>query len=156
MPIGTVVLCLLLGSVARGFTDPRAPQVESGWLQHVRTLAEVGSRVTGYPGAQAAADYVEKQLEEYGVEEIYRRPFRVPVPLDRGAGLVLLDSGRELELHHMWPNLVRTSSLPRAGIEAVLVYGGRAEWEEVRLFPEGLREGFSAISNPRSPVSEGC
>ena len=132
MPIGTVVLCLLLGSAVRGFTDPRTLQVESGRLQqHVRTLAEVGSRVTGYPGAQAAADYVEKQLEEYGVEEIYRRPFRVPVPLDRGAGLVLLESGRELELHHMWPNLVRTSTLPREGIEAALVYGGRAEWEEV-------------------------
>ena len=102
MLVGTVVFCLLIGTVATGTADPAVRQVEPGRLQqHVRTLAEVGSRVTGYPGARAAADYVEEQLEVYGVEEIYRRPFRVPVPLDRGAGLVLLDSGRELELHHM-------------------------------------------------------
>ena len=127
MLVGTVVFCLLIGNVARGSADPMVPQVEPGRLQqHIRILAEAGSRVTGYPGAQAAADYVEEQLELYGVEEIYRRPFRVPVPLDRGAGLVLLESGRELELHHMWPNLVRTSTLPREGIEAALVYGGRA------------------------------
>jgi hypothetical protein len=131
--VDAAVLFLLLISAAVPRTaGSTLRQIESGRIeQHVRTLAEMGSRVTGYPGAVAAADYVEEQLRLYGVEEMYRRPFQVPIPLDRGAGLVLLDSGRELELNHMWPNLVRTSTLPQEGIEGDVVYGGRAGWEEV-------------------------
>ena len=50
MLVGTVVFCLLIGTVATGTADPAVRQVEPGRLQqHVRTLAGVGSRVTGYP-----------------------------------------------------------------------------------------------------------
>ncbi len=93
---------------------------------HIDSLANMGSRVMGYQGAETAADYLQRNLRASGVEEVYMRPFQVPTPVDEGAGLVLLEQGRSLELYHRWPNLVRTSTLPEKGIEARLVYGGRA------------------------------
>ena len=92
---------------------------------HVDALAGMGSRVSGYAGAGAAADYLEEQLRGFGIEEIYRREFDLPVPFDEGAGLTLLDGEESFPLHCMWPNLVRTPTLPREGIEGMLVYGGR-------------------------------
>jgi len=71
-------------------------------------------------------DYLEEQLRACGVEEIYRRRFLAPVPVDEGAALELPDGDGTLLLHCVWPNLLRTPTLPRGGIEGHLVYGGRA------------------------------
>lgn len=102
------------------------PGLEARLAGHLQRLARPDSRLTGYPGADAAADYLEAQLRAQGVAEVHRRSFPVPVPVDEGAGLELLDSGEALPLHGMWPNLVRTSTLPPEGIAGALVYGGRA------------------------------
>lgn len=105
---------------------PAVAQLLEEKLQgHIARLAGLGSRVTGYPGASAAADYLEAQLRARGVAQVYRAPFQVPVPVDEGAGLEL-EGGAPLALHGMWPNLARTSTLPPGGLSASLVYAGRA------------------------------
>ncbi|HAZ64088.1 MAG TPA: hypothetical protein DCZ72_10830 [Armatimonadetes bacterium] len=98
---------------------------------HVAELAQLGSRVSGYPGADQAAIYLREQLEQIGVRDVRYEQFNVTVPVDSGASLEVLDAsgnptGEPLQLHSLWPNLVRTSQLPPAGLTSQLVYGGQS------------------------------
>ena len=89
----------------------------------VARLAGVESRVTGYPGADAAAEYLADELRAAGVREIHVQEFGVPVPVDEG--FTLSSGGEEVRLHAVWPNLVRTSTVPVDGLRGQLAYGGR-------------------------------
>lgn len=110
--------------------------------RHIGEFASRGSRVTGYPGATAAAQYLVRELESNGGGgQVYRHLFQVPVPIDEGAGMEL--DGRRLLLHCVWPNLVRTPTLPEGGIVGRLVYGGRAERFE--LDGQSLRNAISVL-----------
>ncbi len=88
----------------------------------VEALSEPASRMTGYPGAAVAREWLVAQLERLGIAQIYRHEFPVLVPIDEGFWLEC--AGERLELFGVWPNLVRTPTLPAAGIEGPLVYGG--------------------------------
>ena len=77
---------------------------------------------------------LEKQFKKIPVKDgkIIVDEFEVPVPVDRGATLsvpgVLEGS---LRLYPLWPNLVRTSQLPRGGVTGHLVYVGRGTYAEM-------------------------
>jgi hypothetical protein len=119
-------LCQVGAGLAAAFALAGPAQaLEARLRERIAHLAGLGSRVTGYPGARAAADYLEAQLKAQGVVQVYRAPFQVPVPVDEGAGLEL-EGGEQLDLHGLWPNLARTSTLPAEGLAAPLVYAGRA------------------------------
>ena len=89
-------------------------------------LAKLGSRVTGYPGARKAADYIEAALEEIGLEQVSRDTFRVAVPIDQGAELRIEGREAPIQLHCVWPNLVRTPTTPMGGIGGPVIYAGQA------------------------------
>ncbi len=93
-------------------------------------LASMGSRVTGYPGEQQAGDYLLQRFADLGLEGIQAETFAVPVPVDKGARLEL-EGGSSIPLYCLWPNAVRTPSLPVAGLEGPLVYGGRGSMAEL-------------------------
>ena len=97
-------------------------EVEARLRRTVEVLSTPASRVTGYPGAVAARAWLADALAGMGVEEIYGHEFPVLVPLDEGFWLEC--EGERLELFGVWPNLVRTPTLPAEGIEGELVYGG--------------------------------
>ena len=106
-----------------------AAEVRASNLAHtVRTLSSQGSRIAGYPGCDAAGKYVCKQFEKIGLEGIKAEPFYATVPIDGGASLEA--GGRRYRLYPMWPNLVRTSQLPREGVEGRLIYGGTGRLAE--------------------------
>jgi hypothetical protein len=89
----------------------------------IRTLSESGSRVVGYPGERAAADYVETQFDQlFGKENVRSESFTATVPVDHGASLTA--GGATYTIYGMWPNLVRTSQLPAAGLTGPLIYAG--------------------------------
>ena len=88
----------------------------------VETLSAPASRMTGYPGATVAREWLVAELEHLGITDIYRHEFPVLVPIDEGFWLEC--DGERLELFGVWPNLVRTPTLPTEGIEGQLVYGG--------------------------------
>ncbi len=94
----------------------------------VRFLSSLGSRISGYPGAEVAADFVEAELRAIGVADITREPFEITVPMDKGGELTLTESGERFTLYGMWPNLVRTPTLPPEGYQGELIYGGAGEW----------------------------
>ncbi|MCD6351411.1 MAG: M28 family peptidase, partial [Armatimonadetes bacterium] len=95
----------------------------------IRKLASLGSRVTGYPGCEQAAQFVEKRFRELGLDDVTVETFPVLVPVSmpdekgRVSSLTVRD-GRDFEILPMWPNLLRTTQTPPDGITGRLVYAG--------------------------------
>lgn len=52
-----------------------------GLSRHIEALSSIDSRVTGYPGSYQAADYVHRQFEEIGLQDVRRDSFEVTVPV---------------------------------------------------------------------------
>ena len=104
----------------------------------INTLVGYGSRVSGYPGDRAAADYVLSQFRALGLDNIKEDRFRVTVPYDAGvddpekgafaqvqtAGATASSPTPRLHMYPLWPNLVRTPTLPANGLTAPLIYVG--------------------------------
>ena len=118
------ILCALVLTANGGWAR------EDGVRETVAYLSSLGSRVSGYPGAAVAADYVEQRLREIGLAEVARESFEVTVPIDHGGELLLTESGERYGLYSLWPNLVRTSTLPEYAGE--MIYGGDGEWRSTR------------------------
>lgn len=102
--------------------------------EHVRYLSTGPSRVTGYPGAHRAAEYIEEQYRRIGLQDVDVETFTVPVPYDRGGRVEILD-GAEHRLHALWPNHVRTPTLPEEGISGALVDAGHGDLAELDGHP---------------------
>lgn len=106
----------------------------------VEALSALGSRVTGYPGADQAATWLEEQLHADGIQRVHRHAFSLPVPVDEGFSLGHADGA--VPLYGVWPNGARTAALPPEGLETSLVYGGDGALENV----EGLElEGRTVL-----------
>lgn len=101
---------------------------DRGPIQTVRELSRFRSRVTGYPGCDAAALLIEQRFRQIGLSDIAVDEFHVVVPYDRGASVQILESPAKresylkVELSCLWPNYVRTPKLPTAGVEGQLIY----------------------------------
>jgi len=117
--------------------EPVAPYPEMAeWIDtgrvegHVRSLSSLATRVTGYPGNRQAFDYVLRQFEEIGLEDLTVDEFDVLSPIVRGATMVL-PGGGELRLYPLWPNGPRTCQTPPDGLSGALLYGGKGNLEEL-------------------------
>ncbi len=97
-------------------------------------LAGFGSRVVGYPGADEAARFIQDNFREIGLDEITIHEYDVSIPIDKGGELSLPSTGDAVRLHGIWPNLVKTSTLPEGGIEAPLIDAGRGEYSAMDGF----------------------
>ena len=89
----------------------------------VEFMASHGSRVAGYPGCDAAADFIEREFRSIGLDSVSREEYEVTIPVDYGGTLTVTEDGRTFELKGLWPNLVKTTALPE-GIRGPLIYGG--------------------------------
>ena len=104
----------LSGERLRAFLDQIDP------TETVRELSQLGTRIPGYEGSERAADYVIQKLSSYGLHPRIEE-FQVAVPKDRGASLRLKGKA-QINLRCLWPNYIRTSTLPAAGIQGPLIY----------------------------------
>ena len=120
--LGTGASLFFLALLLSSPTVAIGSESEAGLRRTVETLSAPASRMTGYPGATAAREWLVAELESLGITEFYRHEFPVLVPIDEGFWLEC--AGERLELFGVWPNLVRTPTLPAEGIEGQLVYGG--------------------------------
>ena len=140
-------LLLVLAFPCAGLVTPvpsRALEVENPAAaanvrvrQSVDYLSSLGSRVVGYPGCDLAADYIETEFRTIGLEGVTREQFDVVVPIDRGAELTLTRTGERFELQSLWPNEVRTPTLPAEGYESPLVYAGDGRFAELPAVLQG-------------------
>src|SRR3954468_20602179 len=74
-PILVCVACLPAQAASPQFNGARA-------FEDVRQLVAIGTRVAGTPGAQAARDYIRKQLQAVGVA-VEEQPLEAVTPLGR-------------------------------------------------------------------------
>ena len=99
----------------------------------IESLVSFGTRMTGYPGATAAANYLAGEFRRIGLEDVDLEEFVASVPLDEGGELVILDNvpdANPMPLFSVWPNLIRTSTLPPGGLTARMYYVGEGDWED--------------------------
>ena len=127
--------------------------------RHLEALTAYSSRVTGYEGARHAAEYIEAEFRRLGLGNVSSETFSLPVPIDRGGLIRLPASGEQFRLYGLWPNHVRTPTLPAAGIEGRLIEAGTARLEEL----DGKRVGgsialvdFASDSNYLVPIALGA
>ena len=125
----SIALLLSLGVAA--LADDTRARVDAD-LAH---LTGLGSRVVGYPGHDAAADYIEDRFRQLGLLDVRRDAFDVVVPVDRGATLTPVESGETIPLRGVWPNQVRTPTVPQEGLRAPLLYAGDGTLVHVRGRP---------------------
>ena len=93
---------------------------------------DANSRMAGTPGADQARDYVKGELSKIlGDGAVSQEDFPVSIPVDRGASIATAD-GKKYALQPLWPNLVRTSTLPEAGVSGQLIYAGRGDLRSFR------------------------
>lgn len=140
----TAILALLL------FTGPAVnatERLEAELRETVSDLAAFGSRVTGYPGADQAADYLKTRLADLGVTEFHEQHFHQPIPIDEG--FTLSTEGETIRVYGVWPNLVRTPTTPPNGITGRLAYGGRGSLADLEGVPvEGRIVAMEYESGP--------
>ncbi|MBC7287421.1 MAG: M28 family peptidase, partial [Armatimonadetes bacterium] len=106
----------------------------------IKYLSSLGSRVTGYPGCEKAAEFVESKFRELGLEDVTVETFPVVVPVSipdsegRVASLTpMVEGGRTIEVLPLWPNLVRTPKTPPDGISGRLIYAGKGDLRAFNL-----------------------
>ncbi|MBD3183164.1 LysM peptidoglycan-binding domain-containing protein, partial [Candidatus Poribacteria bacterium] len=85
----------------------------------VSRLTALPTRVTGYEPGENAAKYIFDEFQRIGLEEVDSQEYEITVPVDHGDGKISIlgSDGNsvidELKLSCLWPNLVRTSFLPK-------------------------------------------
>ncbi|MEE2659879.1 MAG: FtsX-like permease family protein [Candidatus Latescibacterota bacterium] len=98
----------------------------------IDTFSRMDSRVTGYPGAESAYHYLKGEFQRLRLQNIRTDTFEVAVPMDRGADLYVTGTlGKQIRLYSLWPNGVRTSSLPEKGVTGSVIYGGKGSLEDL-------------------------
>ncbi|MSS73130.1 MAG: FtsX-like permease family protein [Candidatus Latescibacteria bacterium] len=98
--------------------------------RRVRDLSAWPSRAVGYPGNRAAYEYIRGEFERIGLKDIRTDTFTVAVPVDRGARVTVGATGEEVPLACLWPNHVRTPTLPAQGVTGPLIYGGKGAFAD--------------------------
>ncbi|MBT5829645.1 MAG: hypothetical protein HOH77_05555, partial [Candidatus Latescibacteria bacterium] len=123
-------------------TEPLVPEAEAVSFRvmdavtedNVRKLmhqfTQNGSRAVGYPGHDVAATFIESEFRRLGLEDVETESFGVATPIDKGGRLTLTDTDEAFALHSVWPNLIKTSTVPRNGVTAHLIYGEDGEFAD--------------------------
>ena len=93
------------------------------------TFTQYKSRVPGYPGHDAAAQFIEQRFRALGLKNVETETYGVTSPVDEGSQLTIVSSGEVFPLSGLWPNLVKTSTLPPGGVRTRLIDGGNGEFK---------------------------
>ena len=118
----------------------------------IAILSSYSSRVSGYPGADSAATWIEDQFHRVGLQSVTAMPFELPVPLDRppawagwaAAGLFVIAALAGLALARnaivdSWPGTVSIYDAVGLPIQAPHAQGLRIVDVESERVQEGDR-----------------
>lgn len=123
----SIILCLGALTPGRSAVDvpELADQISPERLQaRIESFADLGSRMSGYPGNQQAADMILDAFEELGLET-HVQEFNLPTPLQKSASLEV--GGHSYEINGLWPNLCRSAAVPAEGITGPVLYVGNGK-----------------------------
>ena len=77
-----------------GYEELRAFADEGDLRRTVGIFSSEPSRVPGYPGCTRAADYIQQQFREIGLQRIRREEYGIAIPVDEGATLRIMGKRR--------------------------------------------------------------
>lgn len=95
----------------------------------VEYLSGLGSRLPGAEGCRRAEEFIAGRFREFGLETKLES-FSLAMPVDKGATLKLEGAKHLTELRCLWPNFVRTSKLPAAGLSGPLLYARSGDLQD--------------------------
>ena len=98
--------------------------------QTLEYFSSFESRVVGYPGAAEAARYIQKTFRDIGLSDITVHEYDISIPVEKNGRLQVLHSNIVIDLHGLWPNLVKTSTLPEGGLKSKLFDAGKGEYAD--------------------------
>lgn len=110
---------------------------------------EIGSRLTGSPGARRAEEAMEAEMKRLGLANVHREPFAVPVSWERGtAEAILVSRNRRLNVaSYTW------TPGTNGATEGEIVDVGAGRPEDVELVRGRLR-GAVAFATPAGETLE--
>jgi hypothetical protein len=79
----------------------------------------------GTEGHKQSADFKESKFRAAGLKKIKRDEFATVVPVEKNAYITA--GNTKIDIHCLWPNLARTSTVPPQGISGKLIYGGNGD-----------------------------
>ena len=130
-----VKIALMLGCLQLSPAGAEVDFVELGRsvpIQRVKEtlgyFAGLEARVVGYPGAEKAAHYIQKTFRDIGLDDITVHEYDISIPIEKGGFLELATSGEQMRLYGLWPNLVKTSTLPQGGISGRMIDAGNGDY----------------------------
>ncbi len=89
---------------------------------YLRFFSSLSSRTPGTDGHRQAAAFIEQKFRQAGLKKVTKEEFRTVVPVQKYA--ILSFQNRKMDIHCIWPNLIRTSTTLPGGIDGKLIYGG--------------------------------
>jgi len=98
-------------------------------ISYIQYFSSLKSRFPGSQGHKNSADFIEAKFKEIGLKNVKREKFTVVVPVEKFAYIEY--QGDRIDINCIWPNFVRTSTLPPSGIEGKLIYGGKGDLREI-------------------------
>jgi len=154
---GWLLLVGLLGVVAQADVV-----VCADFERDHQAICRLGSRFAGQPGAEATADYIERELTEAGITQRWRQPVEIVLPVTKSCTLQI-NNESAIDLHPVWPNGANLSTTPSEGITARAVYVGTGELETLPVaaltdaiavmeFNSGTRWKYAAMYGARAIV----
>lgn len=123
-PVPPVPVPRAEGVATRVLDDIQASDVEA----LVARFAGYGSRVPGYAGHDQAAAFIASEFERLGLTEVEQELFGVTAPIDKGGKLKRTDTGETFDIYSVWPNLIKTSTVPES--KGHLIYGGHGDFSD--------------------------
>ena len=149
-----IALCVLWVDSAVGARVDVSDLRQTASAEEVRRLVEffssLDSRVVGYSGADEAARFIQQSFRDVGLHDITVHEYDVSVPMEKHGSLRVPATGHEFPLHGIWPNLVKTSSLPEGGVTGRLVdtFGGEyADMDGLELSGAFVLMDFNSADN---------
>ncbi len=117
-----VLACMVAVPAAAVEVSDLAGQISPERLQsRIEQMTALGTRMSGYPGNEQAADMVLDAFEELGMQT-YVQEFDLPTPLEKSASLEV--GGQSYQINGLWPNHARTSAVPTEGLTGPIIYVG--------------------------------
>ncbi|HUW31808.1 MAG TPA: hypothetical protein VM223_09370, partial [Planctomycetota bacterium] len=104
----------------------------------IEKLCADGSRAIGTPGYERAVEYIRSRFERAGMQDVIVLRYPVTIPVTKVARLEVIGqtrgsaptddgSAEEVQIYPMWPNIVRTCTVPPDGLTGRLIDAGDGE-----------------------------